>query len=180
MTAQLADRIMMDGNSYPLYSSPLEGWLKALPERPAFLAQSSANWRGYQAEWQVLDDELYLTDVVGQICTRTPDDGAPPRSGCRIAHHGACCPRRISLVDLFPDGAPVPADWVNDELLMPAGPMIQYVHHGHASTHARYLLISVKGGRVMDMRHVDQRPPRPRSQPGFWQRCKSWLTRHHR
>src|SRR3546814_2005214 len=62
-TAQIPDRIRIDGQDYALNTNPLtprlvaSGWL---PPKEAMV--SSANWRGYTASWEIADGKPVLRD----------------------------------------------------------------------------------------------------------------------
>jgi len=68
-TVQAPDIIIYNGDSLYLYAAPLELLYKNGLERPKFFADkkgcmSTACWRGYQAVWKVIDNELYLTGIL--------------------------------------------------------------------------------------------------------------------
>ena len=65
MTAQLPDRIILQGKTCDLYSNPLEQyWTMLRKERPAFCRLPHCT-RGYVATWELKDDQLFLIDIDG-------------------------------------------------------------------------------------------------------------------
>ena len=137
-TAQMPDAICIDGVFHSLYSNPLEQ-LYERQKRPAFVdsleGESSANWRGYVACWQIHEGQLYLVAIDSYIRKK-----------------------RVSLHELFRgrvrDGR-VLADWFSGELRIPDGKQLQYVHMGYGSTYERDIVFTVQSGRVVRRRVVD-------------------------
>lgn len=135
-TAQIPDRIRIDGVDHALNTNPLEselarqGW--KLPEG---VAVSSANWRGYTASWEIVDDRLVLRDASILV----PGD----KPGDYVA--------RSILADLFPSAtAPLIALWYSGALIIPEGRMTNYVHMGYGSSYERYQVFRVSSGRVIE------------------------------
>ena len=64
MTTQVKERIIIDGERYPLINC------LSLPEdesiiqikRKGFIEKSSNCWRGYVGTWEIKDEKLYLID----------------------------------------------------------------------------------------------------------------------
>src|SRR5690606_22127745 len=77
-TAQIPDRILIDGQDYALNTNPLtprlvaSGWL---PPKEAMV--SSANWRGYTASWEIADGQLMLRDATILVAGEEPGDYTP-------------------------------------------------------------------------------------------------------
>src|SRR5512143_823460 len=71
-TAQMGDKLVLDGKDYFIHTNPLEIYLVKHPGLlPKGGVVSSANWRGYVATWTVKDDRLVLTDVQIQEAKKT-------------------------------------------------------------------------------------------------------------
>ena len=73
-TPQVNDVIHVGGHTYGIFQFPMSGYWhlegKAPGGRvplPEFEVTSSANWRGYVAEWSIARRKLYLVSVKGQI-----------------------------------------------------------------------------------------------------------------
>ena len=137
-TAQAPDFLFVDGGVYPLYSNPLEERYDK-GQRPDFQAypdgDSTGNWRGYIAYWQLRDDRLYLIGIDTYLGGK-----------------------KVFLPQLFPDGVidgRVAADWFSGELRLPDGKELQYVHMGYGSTYERDIIYTVRAGKVVGRRVID-------------------------
>jgi hypothetical protein len=139
-TAQVPDRIFIDGREYALNTNPLESRLRGgrdfLPET---VSRSTANWRGYVAHWAIDGDRLLLRRVEVRLYDRES--------------------RQSSSVDLltrlFPEGAPVVATWYSGALIIPDGRLVDYVHMGYGSTYAHYRVYRIAQGRVVEALSMD-------------------------
>ena len=61
-TAQAPDLIVIDGHDEPLQTNPLGHYLAEHPDVVLMRGvQSSGNWRGYIATWEVSDGTLLLS-----------------------------------------------------------------------------------------------------------------------
>jgi hypothetical protein len=129
MTAQIGDRLRLDGQSYSLATCPALPWhharLVKLTEKEAapesrLLIFSTACWRRYVADWSIHDDRLYLEKIDGLY-----------RLDCE---------------------APLFADWVTETLRVPQGKMLSYVHMGFGSIFERDVFLNVRMG-VVESRH---------------------------
>lgn len=185
MTAQVCDLICHRGEERLLLNEPLEQLFGAEFPRPAFVAPHSANWRGYVAAWEIQDGRLYLLEIKGQICTRSPDGSGPRSLYCRVGHEGSCTLRTVSLCDIMPASeGPVHASWVTARLRIPDGEMVEYVHLGHASRYERYILLDVEAGMLVgessltgeewerleaaEGRSDGRRSPKPKGRSAWW------------
>lgn len=136
-TAQVGDRLIYKGDTLILFSNPLETFLDNFPTRPKLFGEkegciTTACWRGYQAQWEIIDNQLYLTAIY------------------------SCCYYEDSIkVDLkslfetrYVDGK-VKADWVTDNLIAPKGKMLYYVHDGYESLYETEIEFRIKAGLVV-------------------------------
>ncbi len=146
-TSQAPDVLIYDGKTYDLYSNPLESFY-GKDWRPAFWVApnsvSSGNWRGYVATWKIINDKLYLTKIDSWFCNRR----IKTKSGCR----------KVTLRDLF--GAKViessvAATWFSDELRVPDGKQLKYVHSGYASIYERDIIFDVDAGNIVKQESID-------------------------
>ncbi len=146
MTAQTPDKIIIDGNTLPLYCEPnidanspaiedLEQRLESddailltlAADEPAevdeelyarvYRLQSSACWRGYIATWTIIDQHLYLTALDGKFRLLTQ--------------------------------RPLPANWFSGELIIPYALPIGYFHAGYGIAFLYYQYIQVVNGKVL-------------------------------
>jgi hypothetical protein len=143
-TAQIPDEIVLDGEPSRLHSQPLDALLWRKPESVGSKlawprGTCSANWRGYRAFWQILDNRLHLDKVVLSACDAEP--------------------KLVEIDSLLPGKqAPVPADWYTGVLTIPKGKKTQDVHMGYLSTYERYVILVVKKGLVVSRVDLDEPP----------------------
>lgn len=135
-TAQVPDILIWKGDTMPLHANPLES-------HPAFEQLSknlygakdgcmnTACWRGYQAEWTLEKDQLYLTAIYS-CCYQ--DDSV-----------------KADLRTLFPkqlSGGRVKADWVTDTLWAQQGELLHYVHLAYESTYEKETRLTILEGKL--------------------------------
>jgi hypothetical protein len=140
LTAQYPDKIKFNGKEYSLYSNPLEPYFKKFPEkRPQGGTMSTALWRGYIAHFEIIDEQLYVTDIEIQV----PDEDSK-----------ASYPYKwiSAFKQVFPDGKKFKIDWYTGILILPHGKMVEYVHMGYASTFSKYWLIEIESGDINESR----------------------------
>ncbi|MCC9166092.1 energy transducer TonB family protein [Pontibacter harenae] len=142
-TAQVGDRIIWKGDTLMLYSNPLELRQDIGSLRPVLFANREAGmstgcWRGYVAEWKIIDDELFLTNIYS--CNYHEDKV------------------KADLQKVFgPEyvNGKVKATWVTGELLIPKGKLIHYVHSGYGSFYEKELVLTFKNGQLTDQQEYD-------------------------
>lgn len=133
MTAQIPEKLLLDGETLALCSEPLGDYFAFSGEYPRIMVEHcTALWRGYVGTWEIRDDRLYLLAIDTQF-----QDGSPAR-----------------LVDLFP-GHPerVFAHWFTGTLRCPLGGILRYVHMGYGSVYEEDLLLHIDRG-VLTRREV--------------------------
>ena len=75
MTYQIRDTLIYEGQTYALNQELLEGYFAAYPEkRPEIEVVCTALWRGYQATFEIRDQQLFVKDLDGFMTQ--PDAGA--------------------------------------------------------------------------------------------------------
>lgn len=163
MTAQVANRLRLDGKEYLLLAHGMSGFFARHGERP-FCALGSANWCGYRTKWQVVDARLYLTELNGNICLREPQEGAEPTAACEIGHFGPCDTQSVSLSDLVavPEGG-LFADWVSEDWRIAFGELTEYVHLGWGSRFEHEELLQIRSGVVTARLEVERSEPERRN-----------------
>lgn len=67
MTAQASDTLYWNEAALSLQVLPLDLLFRFIDEKPQFAPTSTANWRGYTATWEIIDDQLFLVGVHGKI-----------------------------------------------------------------------------------------------------------------
>lgn len=130
-TGQIADQLIVDGDTLWLFSNPLEDYFDLVGNRnlPGFRGMmSTACWRGYMATWELENDSLFLNRI-----TACHDDDEGNQDA--------------DLVAMF--GSPKPfAYWVNGILRVPRGEMLDYIHMGYGSIFEADEFIKVKEGEI--------------------------------
>jgi hypothetical protein len=122
-------------------SNPLESLFDQGHPRPAFVAESTANWRGYVAHWEIDNDELFLIALDAQVFESSQEASSP-----RLIDDL----RQFSLDDLFPGrGGRIRASWLSGTLRIPYGKLVKYVHVGYQSRYERYVMLDVESGRLV-------------------------------
>ncbi len=145
MTAQIPDCLIHHGRKFDLCDAPLYTYLKCLPKarRPRFRPQTTANWRGYIATWEIIDGRLFLTGI---------SEAAVEKDG---EIHDA------TLETVFPRGPyPKPATWVTGALRCPEGRLRSYAHAGFASVYERDRLFIFEKGVLVE-EWLRYNPPAP-------------------
>lgn len=128
MTAQIAERLLYQGQTLSMCSNPLDDYFAMGGMRPRFQWGCTALWRGYVGRWEILNDRLYLLGLHGTL-----EDGTP-----------------ASLATVFPDFPErVFAHWYFGTLRIPQGRRLKYVHMGYGSTYERELLLEIERGVLL-------------------------------
>jgi hypothetical protein len=137
MTAQSMEQITYEGKLMYMASEPLELYLASLPEPIEFIAPHTACWRGYEGQWEIIDDKLFMTGFTGYV--NSTEEMYKP----------------VDLSFLFPDQKKVFAEWFNGEIRIPLGKMKHYVHMGYESMYERDLYIEIVKGKVVRKIEID-------------------------
>jgi len=135
-TGQAGDIIIWNNKKYALFSNPLESYSqfdlirgKLFGEKPG--ESSTACVRGYIAEWQIIDDFLFLTNIYG--CNNYEI--------------------KADLNLLFPTKAingKIKADWVNEILLVPDGKCIFYGNIGYSAIYETEYELTIQYGKLVE------------------------------
>jgi hypothetical protein len=127
MTAQIPEKLLMNGKTLTLCSEPLHGYF-ALHGEPDFVANCTALWRGYVGTWEIRDARLFLIGIEAEY-----QDGT-----------------RASLSALFPGQSErIFARWFSGTLRCPRGGELEYVHMGYGSIHEEDLLLQIEQGNLV-------------------------------
>jgi hypothetical protein len=140
LTAQYPDKITFKGKEYNLNSNPLEPYFEKYPDnRPKGGIMSTALWRGYVAHFEIIDDQLFVTDIKIEVHDENSKDSYPYKW--------------ISAYEqVFPNKEKVKIDWYTGILILPHGKMVEYVHMGYASTYSKYWLLEIDKGDFNEAR----------------------------
>jgi hypothetical protein len=139
MSVQLPDKIRVHGAWMNLYSNPLEQyWTATKKTRPPFYSHIDCK-RGYVASWEIKDNQLFLSDIVGSF---------EKRIFFFIKKSKTC-----SLKWLFPKLSQkhtlVKANWFSGKLRIPIGKMLFYEHNGYDSRFEKDQIITVEHGDIL-------------------------------
>lgn len=139
----MMDIIKINGLQHHLASEPLEPYIKKWKKfkKINYNLTCTACRRGYIAEWEILDDKLYLTNI----------------SGIKVFHVEPI----VKMSTLFPHSkGNIFATWFTGTLWVPMGKMLQYVHSGYASVYERDLVIAVDKGLVVGQKTIENELPK--------------------
>jgi effector-binding domain-containing protein len=142
-TAQYPDKIIYNGKEFDLNSNPLETYFEKNPEnRPEMV--STALWRGYVGHFEIIENELYLTDMKRPVGYRDDD--------------GNFQEKWVSIYRMyFPRQEKVKIDWFSGILILPHGKMVHNVHQGYASTYSKYWLLEIENGKFNEARKYNNK-----------------------
>ena len=127
MTAQIPEKLQMNGETLTLCSEPLEGYFATHGE-PSFAVNCTALWRGYVGTWEIRDARLFLVGIEADY-----QDGAP-----------------ATLASLFQGEAErIFARWFTGTLRCPRGGELEYVHMGYGSIYEEDLLLKIEQGNLV-------------------------------
>ena len=131
---QLLASLVFEGTNYRLHTDALQPLREDMERRPNISRWATEQWGGYQTDWEVDEDRLYLVDVFG------------------FDLHSSI---RLSLTSLFPDhpGGAVLAGWFTGSLACPYGPMHQDAS-GLYKISEFSLVLEVKEGVVVETRTI--------------------------
>ena len=63
MTAQTPEVLHYKGEQLSMRTEPLSDYFAQMGHQPEFQGQSTACWRGYVGQWEILLDRLYLVGI---------------------------------------------------------------------------------------------------------------------
>jgi hypothetical protein len=158
-TAQIPDILIYKGDTLALFSNPLEDYPDKTFTDPQNLFGDngcffSACWRNYIATWEIIDDNLYLTQVRNACYPTELKDvaasykGEPKDIGNEYADLKRLFPKK------YKDGK-VKADWVTANIIAPQGNLLYYVHDGYASSYEKELELQFKKGKLISIKTYD-------------------------
>ena len=145
ITAQYPDKITFKGTEYNLNSNPLEPYFQEHPnKRPEGGIRSTALWRGYVAYFEIIDKQLFLTDIKIEVSDKQSDK-----------KYGT---KWISAMNqVFPNNEKTKIDWYTGILILPYGERVEYVHMGYGSTYSEYWLLEIDKGNFNEARKYNNK-----------------------
>lgn len=131
-TAQIPDKLVYEGESYKLFTNPLESYFKKHPDKkPIAEIMMTSLWRGYVATFEIKDYKFYVKDIEIPVRKEGDDTDLEWKS---------------VLEEVFPDEDSLFMDWYSGLLVVPRGEMISYVHMGYASEYEEYTIVQITDG----------------------------------
>ncbi|WP_405397844.1 hypothetical protein [Maribacter sp. Asnod2-G09] len=137
VSAQYPDKLMYEGNVYDLHTNPLERYFeKHQDKKPEQV--SSALWRGYVAYFEIIENQLLVTDITTPVYEENGET------------------KWVSIyTNIFPNNEKVIIDWYSGILTLPYGEIVNYVNQGYASTYSNYNLLEIKNGCFTEARNLN-------------------------
>ena len=134
-TAQFPDKLIYNGVIYNLTVNPMELYFNNNPDkRPRPNVISSALWRGYIATFEIIQNELWVVDIIINVSTFDYENR-------RFTNEYE------SVIQECLDGRDrMKLDWFNGVLVLPQGKIVEYVHMGYDSIYENYILIAIGNG----------------------------------
>lgn len=150
-TGQEPNFIKIDGKEYDLLNDPLEKYFQEHPENhpifgekfikkdekgETYFTTSTGNWRGYVAYFEIINNELFLTDL-------KIDDS---NSGLLISVYNK----------IFPDTKTVKLNY-SGILTVPTGDFIDSDNFGFSSYYKSYLLLTIKNDHLEKIKELQNK-----------------------
>jgi hypothetical protein len=146
-TQQIPDILIFNGDTIPIFGIPL----KQLYDKDSIKVNyfgnkesctSTACWRGYIANWIIINDHLYLTDIF---------------SCCYFMDHVKANLKKI-FGNKYIDGK-VKADWVTADIIVPKGEQLDYYQTGNMLIYEKELEFQFRGGLLIKTKFYDNTLP---------------------
>lgn len=130
-TGQMADYLIIERDTFSLFSNPLEPYLQFKNERSingvTLGMTSTACWRGYIATWRIQNDSLFLIRLIRGI-----------ELDSTIV---------FNLKEEFGKDK-VYASWYTGTIMSPRGVLLQYIHSGYSSIHETEMYYRIWNGKI--------------------------------
>ena len=132
-TAQTPDWLIYKGDTIAIFTNPLEQFenIDSLRSELKLYSISTDCWRGYTAEWAIIDNQLYLMGIYGCHSNRR-------KGGAKIDWGDFFGERHIN--------GKIKADWFTGNIISPQGELLHYEHMGYESLYERELEFRFENG----------------------------------
>lgn len=142
-TGQAGDRLIWNGDTLTVFSNPLELHCNIDSLRPKLFGENEAGintacWRGYIAEWTIIENEIYLTNIFS--CNYYNDS---IKSNLNTVFGAEC------------DNGKIKATWITGKILIPKGKLIHYVHSGYESFYETEQILTFENGILTEKKDYD-------------------------
>jgi len=156
-TGQVGDILIWKGDTLTLFSNPLElianydslrvkihdeierlTYPDLKDDEPRLAIFSTGCWRGYRAEWIIINDSIFLNNI----------------------YHCHNENIKVNLNDIFSnkvENEKIFASWINGDLLVPQGECLEYVHMGYHSIYELETVLSVESGLIKNIEIFNNR-----------------------
>ncbi|MFT5618275.1 MAG: hypothetical protein ACI85I_001507 [Arenicella sp.] len=133
-TGQVGDKLIWNGDSLTVFSNPLELLYDIDSLRPKLFGEKEAGvntacWRGYIAEWTMIENDIYLTNI---FSSNYYDDSI--KSDLKAVFGAEC------------ENGKVKATWITGKILIPKSKLIHYVHIGYESFYETEQVLTFENG----------------------------------
>ena len=148
-TPQVLDELLYEGQTRPILEFPLSDYFERQQSYPKIFSaegiQTSANWRGHQAKWEIREGALYLTAVEKLY--------GDPRDSKTLEW-------KDITSRVFPDrDLPMPASWYTGVIRIGDGKQLECLPVG-IDIYEREIHIRLKEGRVTGVKvHPNKEEP---------------------
>ena len=168
MTAQIKEKIIINGEQYLMYSEPLEPYLIGLKEKVKFDFRTTACWRGYVGTWKLINDQLFLIDFLGNKYDAESNTL-----------------KEVGLNYLFPDKKEVFADWYTGLVEIPDGEILVYGGTDYSTSYENNLILHFNKGILVDFKSENTleqmvneiQIKQSHIYLNFWERIRAWLIK---
>ncbi len=101
MTDQISEMLLFNGKRYSVLKSPLDQYFELNPPRPKFASFSTANHKGYDASWEIIEGRLFLTEFSSMIEVDGPVSKSLRKRGGDMSWWESDHTRWVTLNDIF-------------------------------------------------------------------------------
>lgn len=136
MTRQTQEKLIFNGETLGIGTEPLASYLSKLEIKPKFIFMGSSCWRGYIGTWKLIEDKLYLVELIG------------------YAHNDKKEYWDVDMGFLFPHQKKVFAEWFTGEIIIPQGEGYSYDIFHFAPHYESELILVFEKGYIIGQRTV--------------------------
>jgi hypothetical protein len=176
MTAQIGDKLVYEGKVYIMASEPSLSGKDLDKYEIRIITGSTACWRGYDAEWEIVDNKLFLKEVSGTVevvdLVKYREEKLRLR---KLLKQGIITPqengkmlrdikkelaeeKELDLQFLFGSKTPVFAKWFSGIIRVPMGEILEYIHMGYCSLYEEDMYLYFIHGILTDKMIKNNRP----------------------
>ncbi len=138
-TWQRLDTLIYEGKEYPIFNTMMSDYFVKYPDRnpnDESEGRCSGSWRGYEAEFEVSDNLIYLKDIFSKPCSL----------------------RTSALMKVNPDGKKLLVDWYSGFLISVGGENTSDLYSNEfLDSFERYAFFEVKAGKIGQVRQFDNK-----------------------